>query len=166
MAGLAVLGDDLSTIDDITRQLASFAEDVDREFGYRLADVDNVLLLRDYLAWEERPMLRKRATAILAGDALLTLSFEVMATTGHVRTPALVRTLAEASGRRGMVAGQALDLEAVGQFREVEALSRMHAYKTGALIRAAVRLGGLVAVDEQDSRLAALERYASAIGRC
>jgi len=104
------------------------------------------------------------ATAILAGDALLTLSFEVMATTGHVRTPALVRTLAEASGRRGMVAGQALDLEAVGQFREVEALSRMHAYKTGALIRAAVRLGGLVAVDEQDSRLAALERYASAIG--
>ncbi|GED41336.1 polyprenyl synthetase family protein [Cobetia marina] len=104
------------------------------------------------------------ATAILAGDALLSLAFEVIADTAHARTPALIRTLAEASGRRGMVAGQALDLEAVGQFREVEALSRMHAYKTGALIRSAVRLGGLVAVEESDSRLEALERYASAIG--
>ncbi|MCL7928643.1 (2E,6E)-farnesyl diphosphate synthase [Halomonas llamarensis] len=104
------------------------------------------------------------ATAILAGDALQTLAFEVLANTPHPRLGSLVRTLAAASGRDGMVAGQALDLDAVGGHPEVDALAHMHAHKTGALIEAAVRLGGLIAVAETDPRLASLSRYARAIG--
>jgi geranylgeranyl diphosphate synthase, type II len=104
------------------------------------------------------------ATAILAGDALQTLAFEVLARAAHPRLPALVLTLAEASGRDGMVAGQALDMAAVGGHPEIEALATLHAHKTGALIRAAVRLGALTAVAERDPRVAALETYARAIG--
>ncbi|WP_372609605.1 farnesyl diphosphate synthase [Halomonas sp.] len=104
------------------------------------------------------------ATAILAGDALQSLAFEVLARAALPRLPALVATLAEAAGRDGMVGGQALDLAAVGGRPDIEALATMHGHKTGALIRAAVRLGGLVAVDESDPRLAALQAYAEAIG--
>ncbi len=104
------------------------------------------------------------ATAILAGDALQTLAFEVLARTAHPRLPALILTLAMAAGRDGMVGGQALDLAAVGGHPDVEALATMHAHKTGALIRAAVRMGALTAVDEQDPRVAALDRYAEALG--
>lgn len=104
------------------------------------------------------------ATAILAGDALQTLAFDVLARTAHPRLGSLIRTLATASGREGMVAGQALDLAAVGGHPDVDALAHMHAHKTGALIVAAVRMGGLIAVDESDPRLNALTRYARAIG--
>ncbi|WP_017429294.1 farnesyl diphosphate synthase [Vreelandella jeotgali] len=104
------------------------------------------------------------ATAILAGDALQALAFEVMARTRHPRLGALIQTLAGAAGRDGMVAGQALDMAAVGYAADATALETMHAHKTGALIEAAVRLGGLVAVDEDDPRLAALATYARAIG--
>ncbi len=104
------------------------------------------------------------ATAILAGDALQALAFEVLAESEHPRVGALVAGLARAAGRDGMVAGQALDLAAVGGHPDVTALATMHGHKTGALIRAAVRLGGLVAVDEHDPRLAALDAYADAIG--
>ncbi|WP_445003704.1 farnesyl diphosphate synthase [Halomonas mongoliensis] len=104
------------------------------------------------------------ATAILAGDALQALAFEVLARSAQARLPAMIRTLAEAAGRDGMVAGQALDLAAVGGHPDVAALAAMHGHKTGALIRAAVRLGGLAAVAEEDPRLAALDDYARAIG--
>ena len=104
------------------------------------------------------------ASAILAGDALQALAFEVLASTAHPRLGDLVYTLASASGRDGMVAGQALDLDAVGGHPDADALAHMHAHKTGALIVAAVRLGGLVAVPDGDPRLDALIRYARAIG--
>lgn len=104
------------------------------------------------------------ASAILAGDALQALAFEVLASTAHPRLGNLVHTLASASGRDGMVAGQALDLDAVGGHPDVDALAHMHAHKTGALIVAAVRMGGLIAVNEDDPRLGALIRYARAIG--
>ncbi|WP_373190757.1 farnesyl diphosphate synthase [Halomonas sp.] len=104
------------------------------------------------------------ATAILAGDALQALAFEVLARAAHPRLASLVAGLAGAAGRDGMVAGQALDLAAVGSQPDVAALAAMHGHKTGALIRAAVRLGGLIAVDEADPRLAALDAYADAIG--
>ena len=104
------------------------------------------------------------ASAILAGDALQALAFEVLASNAPPRLSHLVHTLASASGRDGMVAGQALDLDAVGDHPDVDALAHMHAHKTGALIVAAVRLGGLVAVDDDDPRLDALTRYARAIG--
>lgn len=104
------------------------------------------------------------ASAILAGDALQALAFEVLASTAHPRLGSLVHTLALAAGRDGMVAGQALDLDAVGGHPDADALAHMHAHKTGALIVAAVRLGGLVAVADDDPRLTALTRYARAIG--
>ncbi|PXX96779.1 farnesyl diphosphate synthase [Halomonas sp. LBP4] len=104
------------------------------------------------------------ATAILAGDALQTLAFEVLARAAHPRLSTLMLTLAVAAGRDGMAGGQALDLAAVGGYPDVDALATMHGHKTGALIRAAVRLGGLVAVAEDDPRIAALEAYARAIG--
>lgn len=104
------------------------------------------------------------ATAILAGDALQALAFEVLAQPGSPRLAAMVTALATASGRQGMVAGQALDLAAVGGLPDVASLAHMHAHKTGALIVAAVQLGALAAVDENDPRLDALTRYARAIG--
>ncbi|MFD2191427.1 (2E,6E)-farnesyl diphosphate synthase [Pistricoccus aurantiacus] len=104
------------------------------------------------------------ASGILAGDALQTLAFEALARLEHPRLAAMMTTLASAAGRDGMAAGQALDLEAVGRSLDADALAAMHRYKTGALIRAAVRLGALVAVEVQDPRLAALDDYAAAIG--
>ncbi|MAR73197.1 MULTISPECIES: (2E,6E)-farnesyl diphosphate synthase [unclassified Halomonas] len=104
------------------------------------------------------------ASAILAGDALQTLAFELLASSPSPRLGALVATLAKASGRDGMAAGQALDLAVVGERPDLAMLETMHRHKTGALIRAAVRLGGLVAVAEDDSRLGALDTYAAAMG--
>lgn len=104
------------------------------------------------------------ASAILAGDALQALAFEVLAQAGHPRLAAMIRTLAQAAGRHGMVAGQALDLMAMGGELDAEALANMHRHKTGALIRAAVRLGALTAVPESDARVSALDDYAAAIG--
>ncbi|MBZ9558449.1 MULTISPECIES: farnesyl diphosphate synthase [Modicisalibacter] len=104
------------------------------------------------------------ATAILAGDALQTLAFETLAEAAPPRLAAMIRILAQAAGRDGMAGGQALDLYAVGESLDVAALAEIHRYKTGALIRAAVLLGGLTAVAESDPRLLALDRYATAIG--
>ncbi|OLO09363.1 geranyl transferase [Salinicola sp. MH3R3-1] len=102
--------------------------------------------------------------AILAGDALQTLAFEALASRPHPRLGAMVTTLARAAGRDGMAAGQAIDLGAVGAPMDLAALQAMHQHKTGALIRASVRLGALVAVEESDPRVAALDRFASAMG--
>ncbi len=104
------------------------------------------------------------ASAILAGDALQTLAFELLARSPSPRLGPLVATLAKASGRDGMAAGQALDLAVVGERPDLAMLETMHRHKTGALIRAAVRLGGLVAVAEDDSRRGALDTYAAAMG--
>ncbi|WCE04277.1 polyprenyl synthetase family protein [Pseudoxanthomonas sp. JBR18] len=105
------------------------------------------------------------ATAILAGDALQTLAFEVLAASqaGAVLRVAWLQTLARASGVAGMCGGQALDIDATGQRQSVEALQQMHALKTGALIRASVRLGALAGgVDEET--LQRLDAFAEALG--
>src|SRR5687768_9091632 len=87
------------------------------------------------------------ATAILAGDALQSLAFEMLAGTKTDDTTrvALLRTLALASGAAGMCGGQALDLAATGNGSALSLaeLERLHALKTGALIRSAVRMGAL-----------------------
>ncbi|MBX9403833.1 (2E,6E)-farnesyl diphosphate synthase [Lysobacter sp. BMK333-48F3] len=107
------------------------------------------------------------ATAILAGDALQSLAFAVLAdapAAADVRV-ALMRTLAEAAGVAGMCGGQALDIDATGRGERLSlaALERLHALKTGALIRAAVRMGALCGGADADA-LAALDRYAHALG--
>lgn len=107
------------------------------------------------------------ATAILAGDALQALAFGLLAEArglpDSVRLK-MVAELARASGHRGMVGGQSIDLESVGQTLTLAQLETMHRRKTGALIEASVRIGALTAPTVDDAALAALTRYAEALG--
>ncbi len=105
------------------------------------------------------------ATAILAGDALQTRAFELLA---RADAPAQLRidwvaTLADAGGVAGMCGGQALDVDATGHAQSLDALRRMHALKTGALIRASVRMGALAGRADA-AALARLDRFATALG--
>lgn len=108
-------------------------------------------------------------TAILAGDALQTLAFSILAdsplpgVSSEARI-AMLSELARASGVAGMCGGQALDLAAEGKQVSLSALEQIHRHKTGALIGAAVRLGALCAGDAGKAALPALDRYANAIG--
>lgn len=109
------------------------------------------------------------ANAILAGDALQTLAFTILsdAPMPEVATQdrlAMVRELAIASGAAGMCGGQALDLAAEGQQVDLAALERIHRHKTGALIRAAVRMGALSAGNSGHQWLPVLDKYAESIG--
>jgi farnesyl diphosphate synthase len=108
------------------------------------------------------------AMAILAGDALQALAFEILADDTSRQTDtatgmAMLRTLGRACGAEGMAGGQALDLAAVGHPLTLDELEHMHACKTGALIRASVQLGALAAGADGDV-LQALDRYAHAVG--
>ena len=88
------------------------------------------------------------AIAILAGDALLTLSFEVMLAQKDVQPQTLVAVVAEiakAAGPSGMVGGQVLDMQSEGQNIPLEKLQLMHNAKTGALFTAAIKAGGMIA---------------------
>jgi len=98
------------------------------------------------------------ATAILAGDALQALAFELVATSGHPKTPMMIRDLARACGADGMVGGQILDLAAEGRFgqateiKDTFALAAMQAMKTGALIEVACTLGAHLALAPEEER--------------
>jgi farnesyl diphosphate synthase len=124
-----------------------------------------------------RPTVHKAyddATAILAGDSLLTLAFDVMAApethpSGEVRA-SLVLALARASGLGGMAGGQMLDLAAEGRFGDVSAgglgelqIRRLQAMKTGALLAASVEIGALLGQACATDR-AALASYGKALG--
>jgi len=106
------------------------------------------------------------ATALLAGDALQTLAFEVLvkSTLPPAQTQVQIGLLAEAAGSRGMAGGQALDLSHVGGSLSLEQLERMHALKTGALIEAAVRLGAACGGPLDHAQRGALDRYAATVG--
>jgi geranylgeranyl diphosphate synthase type II len=110
------------------------------------------------------------AIAILAGDALLTRAFQIMAEVathtgpeGRARRLAATAILAEAAGSTGMIGGQVMDLESEGRMVDGEALERMHRAKTGALLGACVRGGAVLGGGDGDDR-ARLDRYASAVG--
>ncbi|HBZ14658.1 (2E,6E)-farnesyl diphosphate synthase [Pantoea sp. NPDC088449] len=108
-------------------------------------------------------------TAILAGDALQTLAFSILAdepmpgVNAEARI-AMISELAQASGVAGMCGGQALDLAAEGKRIDLAQLEQIHRHKTGALIRAAVRLGALAAGERGRAALPVLDIYANAIG--
>ncbi len=109
------------------------------------------------------------ATAILAGDALQALAFEALLHDSARSLPdacrlAMVQVLAQASGSLGMAGGQALDLSAVGKKLTLAELENMHKHKTGALIRASVKLGLLASGNEDADLDQRLERYATCIG--
>ncbi|HOJ32889.1 MAG TPA: polyprenyl synthetase family protein [Candidatus Hydrogenedentes bacterium] len=100
------------------------------------------------------------ALAILAGDALLTMAFDIAARAG---SPDVVAELARAAGVEGMVGGQVLDLAAERQQLTLQELQRLHSCKTGALIRAATRLGAMLG-GANEHQLAALTAYGELIG--
>ncbi|MBY4896465.1 polyprenyl synthetase family protein [Cupriavidus sp. AU9028] len=116
-----------------------------------------------------RPTVHKaydEATALLVGDALQTQAFVVLAgneaLAPEIRAR-LVAELARASGSAGMAGGQAIDLYHVGRSMSLDELETMHRMKTGALLRASIRMGALCGRIDQDA-LALLDRYAAAVG--
>ncbi len=111
------------------------------------------------------------ATALLTGDALQTLAFEVLSNTSATASAfnckqqlAMISTLASASGINGMAGGQAQDLSATGKHLQLQQLKHMHEHKTGALIRASIRLGALTHPEVGQDTLEALDLYARNIG--
>ena len=107
------------------------------------------------------------AAALLAGDALQTLAFDLLSRPTALppqRQLHMLSTLARASGSLGMAGGQAIDLANVGRNITQSELEQMHSLKTGALIRAAAALGGLSCPDLTDNDLQRLDRYAARLG--
>ena len=108
------------------------------------------------------------ATALLAGDALQALAFELLTPEGDAVPPAmqadLCRLLARAAGAHGMAGGQAIDLASVGKPLAEPELRAMHRLKTGALLQGSVRMGAACASDVPTAARKALDNYGAAIG--
>ena len=109
------------------------------------------------------------ATAILAGDALQALAFEILAHDPSINATAegrlkMIIALTKASGSQGMVGGQAIDLESVGTQLTLPELENMHIHKTGALIRASVTMATLAKSDIDPTVATKLDNYAKCIG--
>ncbi len=148
--------------------LDAAASAVEMIHAYSLVHDDMPIMDDDDLR-RGRPTCHKAfddATALLVGDALQTLAFESLCddVLSASQQSKMVKTLAQQSGALGMAGGQAIDLESVGQSLDLAALQSMHELKTGALIRASVRLGALACADVNDATLAKLDSYAHSIG--
>ena len=109
------------------------------------------------------------ATAILAGDALQALAFEVLAHDPTITATAegrlkMIVALTKASGSQGMVGGQAIDLQSVGTRLNLPELENMHIHKTGALIRASVNMATLAKENVDPAVALKLDHYAKSIG--
>jgi len=151
--------------------LARCAAAVEMIHAYSLVH-DDMPCMDDDALRRGKPTVHKQfdeATALLAGDALQAQAFLLLAgedaddgidAAGRL---AMLRTLAEAAGADGMCGGQAIDLDSVGKQLNQAELEHMHRLKTGALLRASVRLGALCGGADA-AALAALEAYARAVG--
>lgn len=108
------------------------------------------------------------ATALLVGDALQSLAFQMLSdttlTSDAARQLKMVKLLAVASGSRGMAGGQAFDLASVGKQLNLSELEFMHIHKTGALIRAAILLGAYCGDDLSDAQFDKLDHYGKCVG--
>lgn len=130
-----------------------------------LPAMDNDVLRRGqptcHIAYDE-------ATAILAGDALQTLAFELLSQPDPAIAAdnqlAMIQRLALASGDQGMCGGQALDLAATGKQLNEQQLQQVHHNKTGALIRAAAQLGVLAGADSAQAYYDDFDQFAAALG--
>jgi len=119
-----------------------------------------------------RPTCHKafdEATAILAGDALQALAYEILAdeNNGNLQSSRriqMLKLLTQASGAHGMAGGQAVDLASVGKTLNLDQLEAMHRLKTGALIRASILLGAMSKPDISAEELDMLDNYAHCIG--
>jgi geranylgeranyl diphosphate synthase type II len=105
------------------------------------------------------------AMAILAGDAMVTMAFEVLATDAEPAVGVrLAAELARAAGPAGMIGGQVLDMEGENQSLALELLQRLHRMKTGALLVAACRMGAIAAGEGDSGKLSALTSFGRHIG--
>jgi len=107
------------------------------------------------------------AMAILAGDAMTTMAFEVIATdAAPAIAPALIRELAHAAGPTGMIGGQVLDIAGENQPLSLEQLQQVHRLKTGALLTASCRMGAIAALGgkDEDSLLLAVTQFGRHLG--
>lgn len=107
------------------------------------------------------------ATAILAGDGLQALAFQLLAAENSLSAEInlqMLRILARDSGYQGMVGGQSIDLCNEGQQINLEQLEQMHRHKTGALINASIEMGALSSTHASDADLQTLKAYSNAIG--
>ncbi|WP_425455779.1 (2E,6E)-farnesyl diphosphate synthase [Corallincola spongiicola] len=150
------------------QQLAPAAAAIEYVHAYSLTHddlpaMDNDALRRGqptcHVAFDE-------ATAILAGDALQTLAFEVLSQADQLSAEcriALIQQLSRASGYLGMCGGQAMDIAATDQQISLPQLKAIHSAKTGALIRAAVRMGAIIG-NASAEVTGKLDNYAKAIG--
>ena len=119
-----------------------------------------------------RPTCHKvfdEATAILAGDALQALAFQILAMDPKIETNdsqrlKMIETLSLASGSNGMAGGQAIDLASVGLELNIDELENMHSHKTGALIKASAEIGALSAKDISSELFTSISNYAKYIG--
>jgi len=155
------LGTDLALLD-------APASAVEMIHAYYLVHDDMPIMDDDDLR-RGQPTCHKKyddATALLVGDALQSLAFESLC--DNNLAPAqqcqMVKTLAQQSGVMGMAGGQAIDLESVDKSLSLDALQAMHELKTGALLRASVRLGALSSTTVDEKTLAKLDHYAHCIG--
>jgi farnesyl diphosphate synthase len=108
------------------------------------------------------------ATAILSGDALQTLAFEVLSSPLHnislKNQLKIINILSQTAGSLGMVGGQVIDLSSTGKRLSEQQLENMHLHKTGALIRASVMMGATCSEQLTAQQKIALEQYATCIG--
>lgn len=116
-----------------------------------------------------KPTLHKvypEAHAILAGDYLLTFSFEVIATDkllSDAQKVQLITILSKCAGGKGMIGGQVMDIEAEGKKLNIQHLQRIHESKTGAMISASITFGGIIA-GIHGANLESLKKYGQEIG--
>lgn len=149
-------------------QLDAPASAVEMIHAYSLVHDDMPIMDNDDLRRGQATCHKKYddATALLVGDALQSLAFETLCDNSLTPTQQcqMVKTLAQQSGVLGMAGGQAIDLESVGKTLTLEKLQAMHELKTGALIRASVRLGALASPQVDTQTLIKLDNYAYCIG--
>lgn len=156
----------------------AYAEDVRKVFSSAVAleMIHTYSLIHDDLPAMDDDTYRRgkltnhkvfnEATAILAGDALLTYSFEIVADDPRLQNEQkveIIKRLAESSGPKGMVAGQILDLEAENEQVTLEQLERIHTYKTGELIKFSIYTGAYLG-NASDQQLAHLKDFAYYLG--
>ncbi|MBI4939075.1 MAG: polyprenyl synthetase family protein [Nitrosomonadales bacterium] len=108
------------------------------------------------------------ATALLVGDSLQSLAFQLLAehrlNDDAARQLSMIKLLAAASGSRGMAGGQAIDLDSVGKQLSLPELEFMHIHKTGALIRASVLLGAQCGSPLDEKEMSSLDRFGKCVG--
>ncbi|TDU30883.1 farnesyl-diphosphate synthase [Panacagrimonas perspica] len=151
------------------RQVDAAACAIEMIHAYSLVHDDLPSMDDDDLRRGQPTVHRKfdEATAILVGDALQSLAFRVIARE-EALDPAqrvkMIETLSEAAGSRGMVGGQAIDLESEGKQLSLAELEALHIHKTGAIILACLRLACHAQPDLDAARCEALDRYGKCIG--